>query len=132
MSVNVGFHPCLPHSLVKDQCCCTHERGWSCCRVDALWQAGQVCCEPLTPLMPLLDLVHAQPDTAESMVRLLKATAEGTLLLRQEHLQRLAGGGLFPTSAELQDGIPRALWGMGCDAAPSHHVSVPKRACTLG
>ena len=69
------------------------------------------------PLMPVLDVIHAQPETAASLERLLKAPAESTLLLQQENSQRLAGEGLAPTSAELQDGILQALWGMRCDAA---------------
>ena len=97
-----------------------HERGWSCCRVSALWLADKVCCEPLTPLMPLLNLGRAQPGSQERLVRLLKATADVTLMLQQEHTERLAGMGLTPTSKELQDGIPQALWGMRCCAAPSH------------
>ena len=93
-----------------------HERGWLHCRVSALWLADKLCCEPLTPLMPLLDMGHAQPETATSLVRLLKATAESTWLLQQEHSERLAGEGLAPTSAELIHGIPQVLWGMRCDA----------------
>ncbi len=72
-------------------------------------RAGVVCCEPLTPFMPLLDMAQVSSATLASLVRLLKATAEVSLLLQQEHTKRLAGKGLAPTSAELQDGIPQAL-----------------------
>ena len=116
----------LAHRLQADHCCCTHDRGQLSCRWSALWRAGEVCCEPLTPLMPLLDMAQVSSATLASLVRLLKATAEVTLLLQQEHTKHLAGEGLTPTSAELQYGIPQALWGMRCDAAPGHLLSRPQ------
>ena len=86
-----------------------HEGGWSSCRVSALWLADKLCCESLTPLMSLLDLSRAQPEAQASLAGLLKATADVTSLLQQEHTERLAGVGLAPTSEELQYGIPQAL-----------------------
>ena len=81
-------------------------------------------CEPLTPLMPLLDQGWAQPETREVLARLLKATAEATLLLQLEHTKRVAGAGLAPTRAEVQGRIPQALWGLRCEAAPTHLLLV--------
>ena len=124
--MSAGLGSCSPHRLDKHHCCCKHKRGRSCCRWSALWRADKVYCEALTPSMALLDMAQGLPATLASLVRLLKATAIVTLLLRQEHTRRLAGEGLAPTRAELQDNILQALWGMRCDAAPSHRLSRPQ------
>ena len=58
---------------------------------SALWQGDEVYCEPLTPSMPLLNMAQIEPAILACLVRLLKATAVITLLLRQEHTKRLAG-----------------------------------------
>ena len=85
-----------------------------CMRVAGLLAGSLPCGWPtscaVTPLMSLLDLSRAQPETQASLAGLLKATADITSLLQQEHTERLAGVGLAPTSEELQYGIPQALW----------------------